>query len=130
MSLMTPIEPVVIMSGQIETGRKGQWLAYGYFSGIVGLALVWFAIWTVTCNALVLGRFHYPLFPWALLSTTASTALIGWIFFSRVVQIYSGKVEKEKESRTPALGFPLLLLAALGIAMLAATVTHRTSSPL
>ena len=103
---------------------------YGYAAAIVGVALVWFAIWTVACNGLVLGGFHYPMFLWALLGTTLLAGVTAYYFFGAVVRAYAAPNGVYRADAAPARGFPLPLLAAVIAAALAAEWTQRTTSPL
>src|SRR6266699_1032059 len=105
-------------------------IVYGRAAAIVGLALVWFAIWTATSNVVVLGGFHYPILPWGLLTTTGLSALIGWRFVGTVVHVYAAEADIVVAHPVIPLGSLLPLLLALGTAVLAAVWTHRTTSPL
>ena len=107
--------------------RNGEILLFGHAAAIVGVALVWFAIWTVACHALVLGGFHYPAFLWALLATTILASVIANCFYGGIARIYSSDCfETETQLGCP---FSLRLAAALAIAIVIALWTQRTSSP-
>jgi len=113
----------------LESCNNGH-IFYGRAAAVVGVALVWFAIWTATSSALVLGGFHYPFFPWALLTTTGFTALVGWRFVGTVMRVYTGEADKIRDNPATPLDFPLPLFLASGIAVVVAVLTHRTTSPL
>src|ERR1700675_1552886 len=107
--------------------RKGDFLLLGHAATIVGIALVWFAIWTVACNALVLSGFHYPAFLWALLATTILASIIASCFYARIARIYTSDFfETEPQLARP---FSPRLAAALAIAAIIAFWTQRTNSP-
>lgn len=112
--------------GSVADGRESC-ITYGRVAAIVGVALVWFAIWTLTCNVLVLGGFHYAPVPWMLLVTTAFTGVVGWLFFQPVATVYAKDMGTVVDDRT--VGFPVALLLAAGTAVITAIVTHRIASP-
>jgi hypothetical protein len=119
-----------MVSGINVGSRNNSHIVYGRAAAVVGVALVWYAIWTATSNALVLGGFHYSFFPWALLTTTGITALVGWRFVDTVTQVYTGEADKIGDNPETPLGFPPPLFLALGIVVVVAVLTHRTTSPL
>ena len=82
-----------MVSGREIRTRDNDRIVYGRAAAIVGLALVWFTVWTVTSNTLVFGGVNYWLFPWALLSTTAITSFVGWRYFDTVARVYAREVE-------------------------------------
>jgi hypothetical protein len=105
-------------------------LVYGRSAAAVGVGLLWFALWTVACNALVLAGFRYTAFLWALLATTAIVTIATRYFFDTAVGFYGTPV---CETFTVSMGksaLPLRLVAALTVAVVAAAWTQRTESSL
>jgi hypothetical protein len=100
-------------------------LAYGHAAAAVGVALMWFAIWTIECNVLVLAGFHYPAFLWALLLPTLLTTGAWYKFYGTIVEMY-GLPVAAREQR----GFSLPLVAAILLAAITAVWAQRTTSSL
>jgi uncharacterized protein DUF6077 len=107
--------------------REDDLVLFGHAAATVGVALVWFAIWTAACNTLVLSGFHYPAFLWAFLLTTILASTIAICFYSKIVRIYAVNYSET----APPLARPSSsrLAAALAIAAVIAFWTQRTSSP-
>jgi hypothetical protein len=118
-----------MMGGDIAAADEGCPI-YGRVAAIVGVGLFWFAIWTVTCNALILAGFYYPAFLWALLITSILTGSVAKCFFTAVVRIYAAPRDAFGGDPPPVCGFSPALVAAIVTAALAAAWTQRTTSPL
>jgi Family of unknown function (DUF6077) len=112
------------------TSRKSGICLYGHAAASVGLALVWFAIWTLACNSLVLAGFHYPAFLWALAATILLTAIVGARFYCNVVGVYGPSDDLLNNEPRPVRPFSFRLVLAIATAAITAFWTQRTSNPL
>lgn len=100
---------------------------YGWCAFVLGAFLVWFAAWTVACNALVLTHWHYPAFRWAALPPTLLVAAL--IPFRRlIVDAYALPADDRAVAEPPPrLGGRdrAMLAAAFLLALLAADLGNR-----
>jgi hypothetical protein len=103
------------------TKRKD--LFYGRAAAAVGFSLLWFAIWTVACNVLVIRHFHYQAFLWALFATTALSAAAAAYFSSWIIQKYADITWSDLD-KSFSLFSPWLLVSFLIAGFTAAIAEH------
>lgn len=75
-------------------------LVYGWSAFYVGAFLLWYAIWTIECNVLVLTAQHYGRFVWAPIAPTLSLIPF-WSFRKFLVHRYALNSVDRKSSDLP-----------------------------
>jgi hypothetical protein len=90
-------------AAEVDIGRRS-WAdsrLYGWSAWLLGLFLLWFAVWTIECNALVLTGQHYSLFLWAPVPPTL-LVLLALPFRRAVIATYA----LDDAARSSAVGRP------------------------
>lgn len=94
---------------------------YGHAAALVGVALVWYASWTLLCNVAVLAGLHYAqVFPVGLAIPTIVAGVAGWLWWMPVARAYRyGGAPGVPRGVSPMLVVALAIAAATGAMLIA-----------
>lgn len=70
------------------TQRKTKNHLYGLCAATLGIALLWYAVWTILCATLVLSHVHYAYLLWAPIVPTIVTLAAAYFYGHRIVRWY------------------------------------------
>lgn len=118
--MLDPPRDLVSPSG--ETAKTDR--TYGVVAACCGVALLWFALWTILVNALVLSGTTYPRIVWCLAVVTVATAALAGRFFPRVVEHY-GRGAASAEATPTHSPKPLVALGLVGAALVSAVLINK-----
>lgn len=112
------------MSGAAGDGDRG----YGQAAVVLGALLLWFSVWTLCVNALVLAGVHYPLVVWCVPFATIVTALALAGTARRVAAGYATAAASPDAAAPAATGTAGQVALLLGLAALFAAAVQVSRS--